>query len=172
MKKSQIPGNAGYFDRYIQLYEDVELDQAFQQSMEELEGFGWEKCRQLGFQTYAADKWTVHDILQHLIDWERIMTYRALGFARGAFDEAPGHDEDLLAARAQASRRPLDELIAEMRVLRPSTRLFFRSLSEEQLLKPGLCWKSEMSALALGFTIAGHQRHHFNILQERYFLLL
>ncbi len=100
------------------------------------------------------------------------MTYRALGFARKAFKRAPGHEEELLAQNAQAANRNFDDLIQEMRTLRPATRQFFPSLSEEPLLKPGVCWKSQMSPLALGFTIVGHQRHHFKVIEERYFSLL
>lgn len=172
MKKSQITPTPKYFDRYINLYDDVELDAAFELSAEELAGFDWDKCRQLGLQTYAPEKWTVNDILQHLLDWERIMTYRAIGFAREAFDRAPGHDENMLATNAQATKRSLDSIVEEMTTLRLSTRQFFRSLTDEQLLKPGICWESQMSPLSLGFTIVGHQRHHFRILEERYFPLV
>lgn len=172
MRKSQIQPNPKYFERYIQLYDDILLDDAFGQSLTELTNFHWDKCRQLGHQVYAPGKWTVHDILQHLLDWERIMTYRALGFAREVIDRAPGHDEDVLAANAHAWKRDLDDLITEMHTLRHATRYFFRSLTPEQMLKPGICWEAEMSPLALGFTILGHQRHHFQILEERYFPIL
>lgn len=172
MKKSQINPLPKYFDRYINLIEDVELDEAMGDSLGELANFDWDKCRQLGLNAYAPGKWTAHDILQHLLDWERIMTYRALGFARGAFNKAPAHDENLLAKNAGASVRSIADLTAEMTALRHSTRLFFGSLNDSQLQQSGICWESEMSALALAFTILGHQRHHFVILQERYFPLL
>lgn len=172
MKKTQIDPMPLYFDRYINLYAEVDLETAFGQSLDELNGFDWEKCRRLGLRSYAPGKWTAPDVLQHLLDWERIMTYRALGFAREAFQQAPGHDENLLAEKAGAAARSLDDLAAEMLTLRQATRHFFRTLTDEQLLKPGICWESQMSPLALAFTILGHQRHHFRIFEERYFPLI
>ncbi|MBN8683712.1 MAG: DinB family protein [Chitinophagales bacterium] len=172
MKKTQITPTPKYFDRYINLYDDLELDEAFQQSLDEFNTFDWEKCRQIGLQVYAPGKWTIPDVLQHLLDWERIMTYRALGFAREIIVKAPGHDEDQMALNAGASRRSLEDLMQETIILRQSTRHFFNTLTEEQLLKPGICWEAQMSPLALGFTIVGHQRHHFKVIQERYFPIL
>lgn len=172
MEKSQINPLPLYFDRYINLVEDVELDAAFGNSLDEIARFDWDKCRQLGLQAYAPGKWSVPDVLQHLMDWERIMTYRALGFAREAFDRAPGHDENAMADHAGASARELGGLLEEMTDLRRSTRQFFGSLTEAQMLKTGICWESIMSPLSLAFTIVGHQRHHFKILEERYFPLL
>jgi hypothetical protein len=172
MKKSDIQPLPKYFDRYIRLVDDVPLDEAFQNSLDEIEAFDWAACQCLGLQTYAPGKWAVPDILQHLLDWERILTYRALLFARDALKIAPGHDEDLLAKNAGAQARSIENLVEEMRTLRHATRLFFKNLNDEQLLKTGICWESEMSVLALGCTMLGHQRHHFNILRERYFPLL
>ncbi|HLP95918.1 MAG TPA: DinB family protein [Saprospiraceae bacterium] len=169
MKKSQINPAPKYFDRYINLFDDQELDAAFRESEAEFDSFDWEKCREIGLNIYAPGKWTIPDVLQHLLDWERIMTYRALGFARGMFQTAPGHDENLMAENAGASARSLEEILDEMKTLRASTRQFFLSLSESQMLQPGICWEAQMSPLALAFTILGHQRHHFRILQERYF---
>lgn len=172
MKKSQINPMPVYFDRYINLYGDVELDQAFQISLDEIATFDWVSCRHLGHQTYAPGKWTVADILQHLIDWERIMGYRALLFAREAAKKTQSLDEDLLAAKAGAKTRSIPDLVVEMTAIRNSTRIFYNYLTDEQLQKSGTSWRSEMSVLAFGFTIVGHQRHHFEILKERYFPLL
>lgn len=171
MKKTAITPLPKYFDRYINLTDDVTLDEAFRISLDDIAAFDWEACRQLGDRTYAPGKWTVADILQHLLDWERIFNYRALLFSREALGHAPGHDEDLLAAHAGANARSISNLVEEMTALRHSTRLFYRSFSEEQLMKSGICWESEMSVLAIGFTTLGHQRHHFRVLQERYLTL-
>lgn len=172
MKKSDIHPLPKYFDRYINLVDDVELDLAFQTSLDELAAFDWETCQQLGDQAYAPGKWSIADVLQHLLDWERIMTYRALLFARDAIKKAEGIDENLLAKNAIANARSIPNLVEEMIALRRSTRLFFKTLNDEQLQKEGTCWESEMSVLALGLTILGHQRHHFAIVRERYFSML
>lgn len=172
MKRSQINPLPDYFSRYIGLVDDVELDDAFDISLEELNRFDFEKCQQIGLKTYAPDKWTIADILQHLIDWERIFTYRAIVFARGVAESAPGHDENIMAASANASIRTVPDLVAELIAVRHSTRIFFQHLSDAALQKSGLCWQTQMSVLALGFTILGHQRHHFNIIRERYYPLV
>ncbi|MEQ1747283.1 MAG: DinB family protein [Saprospiraceae bacterium] len=172
MKKSHINPMPLYFDRYINLYGNVEMDQAFQASLDEIATFDWASCQKLGHQTYAPGKWTVADILQHLIDWERIMGYRALVFAREALKKTQGMDEDLLAAKAGANARSIPDLVVEMTALRNSTRIFYNYLSDEQLLRSGICWRSQMPVLAFGFTIVGHQRHHFNIIKERYLSLI
>ena len=102
MKKNAIQPLPKYFDRYINLVDDVDLDEAMERSLAELAHFDRAAYRQLGLQTYAPEKWTVPDVLQHLIDWERIMTYRALIFARQISKAAPGHDENLMAVHAEA----------------------------------------------------------------------
>jgi len=172
MKRSDIHPLPDYFDRYIQLVDDVELGEAFRISLDELAGFDWDACRRLGTQTYAPGKWTVPDILQHLLDWERILAYRALLFVRETGIKAQGIDQDLLAQNAASRPRPIAGLLEEMTVLRQSTRLFFNNMDEADLLKTGVSWNSEMSVLAMACTILGHQRHHLAILRERYLPLL
>lgn len=172
MNKNSLRHAPSYFDRYIQLVDDIALDDAFKASLDRLEQFEWSLCEKIGANTYAPGKWTIQDILQHIVDWERIMTYRALGFARQVLPSAPGHDEDNMAIEARADQRDLSQIIEEMKILRMSTQLFFRSLDDEQILRTGISYQSELSALALGYTILGHETHHFNIIRDRYFPLL
>lgn len=168
MKKSDINPLPKYFDRYINLIDDIELDLAFENSLKELSSFDRDLYQRIGLQVYEPGKWTVPDVLQHLLDWERIMTYRALIFARQAGEKAVGHDENIMAQHTNANQRSISELLGEMTLLRQTTRIFFRNLTDEQLQHSGISYDTQMSALALGFTILGHQRHHFNILEERY----
>lgn len=171
-RKSALQQPPSYFDRYMQLIEVDDLNIAFDNSLRELQTFDWARCEAIGLRVYAPDKWSIPDILQHLLDWERIMTYRALIFARSAAGVAPGHDEDQLAAAANANRRSIPELVAELTSLRSATRGFLNSLDDTQLLRTGISFNSEMSALAYGFTMLGHQYHHLNIIRERYFPLV
>lgn len=168
MKKSAINPLPEYFDRYIKLVEDVVLEEAFQLSLLEISQFDWESCARIGNRTYAPDKWSVPDILQHLLDWERILTYRAILFVRETGVKAQSMDQDLLARSVAAKPRPVADLVEELTALRQSTRLFFKSMDAEDLLRIGQSWNSSMSVLALAFTILGHQKHHFTILRERY----
>lgn len=172
MKSSDILPLPAYFDRYIQLVDDVTLDEAFRISLEEINDFDWELCRQLGDRVYAPGKWRISDIMQHLLDWERIFAYRALIFVRETGMKAESMDEDQLAASAAGNPSTLTELKEEMLALRQSTRLFFRSMNDLDLQKAGTSWRSEMSVLHIGFTMLGHQKHHFNVIRERYLPLV
>lgn len=172
MNKNDLNLPPSYFDRYIQLVDNVELDQAFEGSLLQLEQFDWATCEKIGLNAYAPNKWSIPDILQHLLDWERIMTYRALVFARAVATTVPGLDEDQIAAEARANRRSLADLLEEMKTLRKATRTFFNSFDETHLRRTGVSFNSELSPLAYGYIIIGHQQHHLNIVQERYFPLI
>lgn len=117
---------------------------------------------------YAAGKWSMRDVVQHLIDCERVFAYRALRFARRDGTGLPGFDEDSYATEAHADARPWTDLLAERAVVRQGTLHLFRSLSDEALVRSGQANGQAMSVRALGWCIAGHERHHLRILQERY----
>jgi hypothetical protein len=172
MRKSQIRPMPKFFDRYITLVAEEDLDRALALSQEELARFDRAKALALGDRVYAPGKWQVADLLQHVIDNERIQSYRALRIGRGDPTPLPGYDENLLAANAQASRRSVDALLAELDVVRHASRLLFASLGDEALARVGVSNQIEISPLALAFVIVGHQQHHFRILEERYFPLL
>lgn len=172
MKRSDIHPMPEYFDRYINQVDDIELSDALQQSIREIEQFPLDRWRALGDTVYAPGKWTVKDILQHLIDTERVFAYRALSFARGETTRLPSYDEDAFAQSALANRRELEDLVAELLLSRRSFEAMYRSFDPEMLQRTGLSFKGTYSVLSIGFVIAGHQRHHLNILEERYYPLL
>ena len=117
---------------------------------------------------YAEGKWTIKDIIQHLIDTERIFLYRALRFARNDATELPGFDENSYAIAANGSERKLQEMLTELALLRQSTIMLFKSFSKEDLLKSGIASGNKASVRALGFIIIGHQNHHIKVFKERY----
>ena len=117
---------------------------------------------------YAEGKWTIKEILQHLIDAERIFAYRALRFARNDKTPLPGFDENDYAAVAHANKRSIQELLTELAVVRQATLSLFKSFSQEELLRKGSASNNPVSVRALGFVIIGHQNHHERIFQERY----
>ncbi|MBI1224249.1 MAG: DinB family protein [Bacteroidetes bacterium] len=172
MKKSDLSWAPGYFNTYINKVPDVELTEAFAQSISELHNLDMAKLRSLGDQVYAPGKWTVRDIIQHLSDCERVFAYRALRFARNDKTPMPSFDENLFAETAGANTRPLEQVLEELKLVRASTIALFDTFSDESLLRTGVMAGMELPVLALGFTLAGHQIHHFDILVERYFPLL
>ena len=172
MKKSDVNPMPAYFDHYINLVADVELSQAFADSIQQLNEVNKDPLKSLGSRSYSPNKWTVKGILQHIIDWERILSYRALLFARNEGSVPQGIDEKLLAANMNAEERSIDELIDELKIVRAATKSMFGSFNDEALQNKGTNWKYEISVLAMGFTIIGPQIHHLKTVEERYFPLL
>ena len=117
---------------------------------------------------YAEGKWSIRELLCHMIDAERIFAYRALRFARNDKTALPGWEENDYAPEANAEGRSLSQIVEEMRGLRQSTIDLFEGFSAEMLDRKGTANNSEISVAALGFVIAGHEIHHRNILMDRY----
>jgi DinB superfamily len=172
MKLSELTTLPEYFDKYIHQCDDVELLEAIQTSIDEVNNFPLEKWKALGDKVYAEGKWTVKDILQHLIDTERIFTYRVLAFARNEKQAMPMFSEDEYATVANATERTLESLIDELRAVHLSTKALFQSFSTTVLHKMGKSFNGEYSVAAIGFILPGHQRWHLKILEEKYYGLL
>ncbi len=117
---------------------------------------------------YAADKWSVKQVLVHVSDAERVFAYRALRFARADATPLPGFDEHAWAAAAGADRRPLGDLVEELRAVRAASLALYRSLDEAEIERRGEANGWPVSVRALAWITAGHERHHARILRERY----
>jgi hypothetical protein len=117
---------------------------------------------------YADGKWTIKELLQHIIDAERVFVYRALRFSRKDATPLSSFDENSWAANSRGADRKWDDLVKEFKSLRKSTELLFESFNDEQLLSKGTASNYEINVLALGFIAAGHVAHHENIIKERY----
>lgn len=173
MKKSVLKEMPEYFDRYINMCDDVTISEALQTSIDEINDNLIKKWEALGDKIYAPGKWTVKDMLQHIIDTERIFCYRALAIARGEQQTLPGFDEDEYAIAANAAgHRNLNDVIRELLAVHKATIALYESFTEAMLDKKGRSFKGEYSVAAIGFTIAGHQRWHLKVLEERYYPLL
>lgn len=121
---------------------------------------------------YAPGKWTIKDILQHLVDDERSYAVRALAIARGDERPQPGFDENLWARHARAEERPVAALLAEYEAVRASTLAMFASLPAKAWERRGVSNGDPVTVRGLGFQIAGHEWHHVRIVRERYLPLL
>lgn len=117
---------------------------------------------------YAEGKWTIKEVLQHIIDAERVFAYRALRFARKDQTPLPGFDENLFAENSKASTRKWNDLMEEFKCVRRSSEMFFNSLDEDQLEANGISSNTPIYVRALGYIIIGHPLHHQKILKERY----
>ncbi len=120
---------------------------------------------------YAPGKWSIREIVGHLIDAERVFSYRALCFSRGDETPLPGFDENFYVANADFDARTLQSLLEELTLLRSANVLLFRSLAPEDLARVGVANSKPVSVRALAFILAGHLQHHFVVLRERYGVL-
>ncbi|SDU02597.1 DinB superfamily protein [Polaribacter sp. Hel1_33_78] len=118
--------------------------------------------------SYAEGKWTIKELIQHIIDTERVFSYRALCFARNDNTSLPGFDQDVFVENDNANDRNYYDLLNEMEVLRKSSIQLFKSFSDEALLRVGVASNNKISVRALGYLFSGHQMHHLNIIKERY----
>ena len=171
MKRSTIK-LPDFFDRYITLVDDIEVIAALESSYLTISSLNIKPYEKLGDKTYASGKWTIKDIIQHLIDNERIMCYRALRFARNDGTILPGYDENAFASNALANSRNITDLLEELKIVRLGSIHLFKSFSEPMIIQEGICFNKTISVAALGFVIAGHQIHHLNIIKERYLPLI
>ncbi|MDT0685841.1 DinB family protein [Autumnicola psychrophila] len=117
---------------------------------------------------YAEGKWTVAEVLQHLIDVERVFQYRALCIARGDQTSLPGFDHDNYVFQSEAGGRSLDSLREEAEIVRSSSIALYNSFSEAVLKRKGNMNNAPASVRAIGFIIVGHTRHHIKILRAKY----
>jgi hypothetical protein len=117
---------------------------------------------------YAEGKWTIREIVGHLIDGERVFGYRALCIARGEQQNLPGFEQDDYMRTAPYNHVDLEDLLSELRLVRLSNIAMFRTLDEEAWSRVGTANNNQVTVRALAFIMAGHLRHHMKVLQERY----
>lgn len=170
MKLDQLPVNeyADFYGTYIQALDNVHLIEELEISVHTLIKFVQNIPMDKFDYRYAEGKWTIKEILQHLIDCERIFSYRALRISRNDTTPLPGFDENEYVKNTSADNRSIQDLLTEMAVVRQSTLSLFKSFSAEQLACKGTASGKEVSVRAIGFIIIGHQMHHQKVFQERY----
>jgi len=118
--------------------------------------------------SYGPGKWTLAEVLVHIMDTERVFQYRALRFARNDRTDLPGFDQDAFVPNSNASKRSLGDLRQEFVAVRDSSIALFRSFDRETLDRMGIANGLPMGVGAMGFIISGHQAHHLKIIGQRY----
>jgi hypothetical protein len=156
-----------YYDRYISLVESDDILATLEKQAPQTIALLTPAAKQADFR-YAPGKWTLKEVLGHVNDTERIMTYRALRIARGDKTPIEGFEQDDYIREGNFGQRTLADLIDEFAVIRKATLEFFRHLDAESAIRRGTANNDEISARALPFIIAGHELHHRRILQEKY----
>lgn len=157
-----------YFQRYINQVKEDDLKLAFKNQMPAAEIFFQSVSEEFSLRKYAEDKWTIREVLQHIIDAERVFSYRAMCFARKEQHILPSFDENSYAINSNANDRAWNEMIEEFTATRKSSEYLFNSFTDDALNTIGKASNYTISVAALGFVTVGHVEHHIRIIQERY----
>ncbi len=157
-----------YFENYTSLVSEKETLDAFANQAKTLPDFFASISEEKATYAYADGKWTLKEMLQHMIDTERIFGFRALAIARKETVTLPGFDENIYAANSLANRRKWADLVEEMITVRESTTMLFSSFSEEMLANTGNFSAATANVNTIGNIIVGHFYHHIKIANERY----
>lgn len=160
--------NPEFLEYVLKLNGDIELTEAFKLSLKKINDIDIAQLNRIGLKTYEKDKWTIHKILQHIIDWERIWCYRAIIFARGEGTIPDGIDQETMGENSNANELSIEQLINELRIVRQSTIMMFESFNKKILETNCKFFEYEMPLFTIGLTITAHQIHHFTIIEERY----
>ena len=153
---------------YINALDDVDLFEELEISLHDFIKFVQNIPMDKFDFRYAEGKWTIKDIIQHIIDAERIFGYRALRISRNDKTPLPRFEENNYVENTNANGRSIQELLTEFSAVRHSNLLLFKSFSEEQLTRLGIASNHTISVRALGFLMIGHLKHHQRVFEERY----
>ncbi|PKV51088.1 putative damage-inducible protein DinB [Aquimarina sp. MAR_2010_214] len=157
-----------YYGIYIAKAESPDIVKGLQSSQKEFVDFVQSIPEEKFTHAYAEGKWTVAEVLQHIIDTERIFAYRALCFARNDKTSIMGFEQDDYVPYSNANNYSKEELISDFVSARSNSISLFKSFTDEMLTRIGEASGSPMSARAAGYILEGHQKHHFEVIKERY----
>ena len=159
---------APYFARYVDLVPEDDICTTLKEQGSATESILKLLNDKQASYRYAPDKWSVKQLVGHVTDAERIFGYRALSIARGETRKLPGFDEKNYGVSGEFDRREWTDLIAELATARQATVALFRGLPEEAWERSGVANDNAISVRGLAYVIVGHERHHLNVLRERY----
>ncbi len=157
-----------YYGKYVSLVPDGDILTVLDKQMEETAGLLNSIPESRATFRYAPGKWSIKELVGHVIDAERIFAYRALRFARNDKTPLPGYEQDDYVSNASFDSCTLADLASELKSVRQSNILLFKHLDEDAWMRRGLANDSEASVRALAHIIAGHELHHREILRSRY----
>jgi len=159
---------ADYYEKYVSLVPDGDIAETLARQLDESLATYRSIAEEQAKFRYAAGKWTIKQMLGHVCDAERVFSYRATAFARADKNALPGFEQDEWIPYADSDARTWTSLLEELKAIRGSTVALFRSLSDQALTRRGVASGREVSVLALGFIIGGHERHHLTVLKTKY----
>ena len=154
------------FPYYIELVGDLDYRQLFlsKENMQWLQSLTEERA---GYR-YAPGKWSIKQIIGHITDHERIMTYRALRFSRNDKTPLPGYDQNLFVDNSRFDEQSVSQLVNDFENVRNATISFMNALSPAQLLRTGTAWKYELTVEEFLKATIGHELHHMEVIKQKY----
>lgn len=157
-----------YYERYISLVPDGDVISTLTTQMSETQELLRALPASVATYRYAPDKWSLNEVVGHMIDSERIFGARALRFARNDSTPLPGFEQDDYVRNSSFDNYPLSEMASELEAVRHSTLFLFRHMDEQAWMRRGVANNAEVSVRALAYIIAGHELHHREIIRARY----
>ncbi|MCC9166104.1 DinB family protein [Pontibacter harenae] len=157
-----------FFENYIQSVQTDDLLDGLSANLVTVTNLMLELEEEQLLHRYAPGKWSIKELLVHMMDTERIFAYRALRFARQDKTELPGFDENAYVAPSKADARTITGILTEYEAVRHATIELFKNFDEEALNQKGTASGKQVSVRALGYSILGHEIHHLNIIKNRY----
>ncbi|UCG51812.1 MAG: DinB family protein [Candidatus Latescibacterota bacterium] len=159
---------APYFERYIKRVPDGDILDILAGQIERVYEFLGGIDEESAAHRYGPDKWSIKQVVGHIVDCERVFSYRALRFARDDKTPLPGFDQDEFVTRGHFDQRSLDDISNELRAVRLATLALFRSFEPEILLRRGTASGFEFTVRSIPYLVAGHELHHLDVIQDRY----
>jgi hypothetical protein len=157
-----------YYGKYVDLVTETDIIPALEKQSAETAKFLGKIDEKRSAHRYAPDKWSIRQLVGHMGDTERIFTYRALTFARGNEGPLPGFEQDDFMRNSDFDSWSFSDLRENVAAVRRATVLMFRNLSEDAWRRAGVASGNPVSVRALAFMCVGHERHHLNVLREKY----
>lgn len=157
-----------YYKPYVSKVETSNVVESLSEKWKDLEDMFMNMSAENADYSYAVGKWTPKQILQHIIDTERILSQRALRFARKDMTQLPGFDHEMYTQVVQVNDRDIKDLWVEFQCVRESTKFLYKSFSEKELKREGFANGMVLSVENQGFIIAGHAIHHGEVIKRRY----
>jgi hypothetical protein len=160
--------HAAYFSRYIDLVPETDILAALESQMDSTAAMLKSVDEERSSYRYADGKWTIKQVIGHVSDAERIFAYRALAIARGEKNPLPGFDEDTYVRQGEFDAWRYADLVDALMIVRRSNVLMFRNLSPDAWDRRGVANESPATVRALAYSMLGHERHHLNVLRDKY----
>jgi len=157
-----------FYAGYVGSVRDGDIRDIVREGKEELAATLGSIPESRGEYAYAEGKWSIKTVIGHMIDAERIFSYRALRISRGDKTPIEGFEQDDYVRNASFERRSVADLLAEFETVRRATVFLFRSLDAQAWSRRGIASQNEVTVRALAYIIAGHELHHMEVLRQKY----